>query len=131
LINIDAVPYMTTLGGQSFANAYANLYQQVAGGQTVTVQPFFESALGGAGSAYCRAFASCTAAVAANQASNIRATLVYNLWTALNAAPSWTLGRTLLGSPALGTAVSQQLTALELSTSNGYGNYNAGFFTFT
>ncbi|HJZ99373.1 MAG TPA: carboxypeptidase-like regulatory domain-containing protein [Candidatus Solibacter sp.] len=132
LINIDAVPYMTTLGGQTFANAYANLYQQVAGGQTVTSQPFFETALGGAGSAYCRNFASCTAAVASNQASNIRNTLVYNLWTALNAAPSWTLGRTLLGSPALpGGSVAQQLTALELSTSNGFGNYNAAFLTFT
>jgi hypothetical protein len=132
LINIDAVPYMTTLGGQSFANAYANLYQQVAAGQTITVQPFFESALGGGSSAYCSKFPSCTAAVASNQASNIKSTLVYNLWTALNAAPSWTLGRTLLGSPALGgSSVAQQLTALELSTSNGFGNYNAAFFTFT
>jgi hypothetical protein len=132
LINIDAVPYMTTLGGQTFANAYANLYQQVAYGQPVTTQPFFESALGGASSAYCRNFASCTAAVASNQASNIRNTLVYNLWTALNAAPGWTLGRTLLGSPVLpGGSVAQQLTALELSTSSGYGNYNAAFFTFT
>src|SRR5258706_1530303 len=44
LINIDAVPYMTTLGGQSFANAYANLYQQVAGSQSITTPPFFEAA---------------------------------------------------------------------------------------
>ncbi|MCU1233702.1 MAG: Cna domain protein, partial [Candidatus Solibacter sp.] len=132
LINIDAVPYMTTLSGQSFANAYANLYQQVAGGLPVTTQPFFEAALGGSGSAYCRNFANCTAAVASNQSSNIKSTLVYNLWTALNAAPGWTLGRTLLGSPALGgSSVGQQLTALELSTSKGYGNYNAGFFTLT
>ncbi|HEX4592690.1 MAG TPA: carboxypeptidase regulatory-like domain-containing protein [Bryobacteraceae bacterium] len=132
LINIDAVPYMTTLSGQSFANAYANLYQQVAGGLSVTTQPFFEAALGGAGSAYCRNFASCTAAVASNQSSNIKNTLVYNLWTALNAAPGWTLGRTLLGSAAVaGSSVGQQLTALELSTSKGYGNYNAGFFTLT
>jgi hypothetical protein len=132
LINIDAVPYMTTLNGQSFANAYANLYQQVSGGQPVTSQPFFEAALGGGSSAYCAKFANCTAAVAANQATNIKGTLVYNLWTALNAAPSWTLGRTLLGSPAIaGSNVGQQLTALELSTSNGYGNYNAAFFTLT
>jgi len=132
LINIDAVPYMTTLGGQTFANAYANLYQQVAASQPVTSQPFFETALGGASSAYCAKFANCTAAVASNQASNIKATLVYNLWTALNAAPSWTLGRTLLGSPALpGGTVGQQLTALELSASNGFGNYNAAFLTFT
>jgi hypothetical protein len=132
LINIDAVPYMTTLGGQTFANAYANLYQQVAYGQPVTTQPFFEAALGGAGSAYCKNFASCTAAVASNQATNIKTTLVYNLWTALGNAPSWTLGRTLLGSPALaGSPVAQQLTALELSTSKGYGNYNAAFLAFT
>jgi hypothetical protein len=132
LINIDAVPYMTTLNSQSFANAYANLYQQVASGLPVTTQPFFEAALGGAASAYCSKFTSCTAAVASNQASNIKNTLVYNLWTALNAAPSWTLGRTLLGSPALaGSPVAQQLTALELSTSKGYGNYNAAFLTFT
>ena len=39
LINIDAVPYMTTLGGQSFANAYANVYQQIAANQPVTTQP--------------------------------------------------------------------------------------------
>jgi hypothetical protein len=132
LINIDAVPYMTTLNGQSFANAYANVYQQLAGGQPVTTQPFFEAALGGAGASYCTGFASCTAAVASKQASAIKSTLVYNLWTALNAAPSWTLGRTLLGSPAIaGSSVAQQLTALELSTSKGYGNYNAAFFTFT
>ena len=132
LINIDAVPYMTTLGGQSFANAYANVYQQLAAGLPVSTQPFFEAALGGAGSSYCTGFASCTAAVASKQSSAIKSTLVYNLWTALNAAPSWTLGRTLLGSPALpGNPVAQQLTALELSTSKGFGNYNAAFFTFT
>ena len=132
LINIDAVPYMTTLGGQSFANAYATLYQEVAGGQPITVQPFFEAALGGPTSAYCAKFSSCTAAVASNQATNIKSTQVYTLWTALNAAPSWTLGRTLLSSPgAPGSSVSSQLTALELSTSNGWGNYNAAFLTFT
>jgi hypothetical protein len=108
------------------------VYQQLAAGLPVTTQPFFEAALGGAGSAYCNKFASCTAAVASNQASAIKSTLVYNLWTALNAAPSWTLGRTSLGSPALpGSSVAQQLTALELSTSNGYGNYNAAFVPFS
>ncbi len=132
LINIDAVPYMTTLNGQSFASAYAALYQQVAAGQTVTPEPFFEAALGGPSSSYCAKFTSCTAAVASNQATNIKATLVYNLWTALNAAPSWTLGRTLLSSPAVaGGNVGQQITAFELSSSTGYGNYNAAFVSFT
>jgi len=132
LINIDAVPYMTTLNGQSFASAYSALYQQVSTGETVTPEPFFEAALGGSSSAYCAKFSSCTAAVASNQATNIKSTLVYNLWAALNAAPGWTLGRTLLSSPALpGGNVGQQLTALELSSSSGYGNYNAAFVSFT
>ncbi|HEY2017715.1 MAG TPA: carboxypeptidase regulatory-like domain-containing protein, partial [Bryobacteraceae bacterium] len=132
LINIDAVPYMTTLGGQTFANAFANTYQAVASGASLAPQPFFEAALGGTGGAYCAGFASCTAAVASKQATNIKTTQVYSMWAALNAAPSWTLGRTLLSSPALpGGNVGQQITALELSTSNGFGNYNAAFLSFT
>src|SRR5262245_9268664 len=30
-INIDAVPHMTTLNGQAFSSAFANLYGQIAG----------------------------------------------------------------------------------------------------
>ncbi|HEV3199289.1 MAG TPA: carboxypeptidase-like regulatory domain-containing protein [Bryobacteraceae bacterium] len=132
LINIDAVPYMTTLGGQTFANAFAAVYQQVAAGLPVNSQPFFEAALGGPSGSYCSGFASCTAAVASKQASNIKTTQVYSMWAALNAAPSWTLGRTLLSTPApAGGSVGPQLTALELSTSNGFGNYNAAFLSFT
>ena len=132
LINVDAVPTMTTLGGQSFANAFSNLYQEVAGGQTIQAQPFFEAALGGASSAYCKAAGSCTAAVAAAQKTNIVNTQVYSLWSALNAASSWTLGRTLLASPgAAGSAVTTQLQSYELAASNGWGNYNAAFLTFT
>src|SRR5207244_10655435 len=70
--NLDAVPYMTTLGGQTFADAYAKTYFPVAAtsgtlstGFAVAAQPFFESALGGAGSAYCAGYANCTSAVAA------------------------------------------------------------------
>lgn len=132
LINVDAVPTMTTLNGQSFANAFANLYQEVAGGQTIQAQPFLEAALGGGSSSYCKAYASCTAAVAAAQKTNILNTQVYTLWSALNAASSWTLGRTLLASPgAAGSAVSTQLQSYELAASNGWGNYNAAFLSFT
>ena len=132
-INIDAVPYMTTLGGQSFANAYATVYNQLNSGVVVpTAQPFFEAALGGPGSSYCAKFASCTAAVAANLKSSILSTQVYNLWNSLNAAPSWTLGRTLLSSPAVpGGSIASQLSSLEYITSLGYGNYNAAFVSFT
>jgi len=132
-INIDAVPYMTTLGGQSFANAYATLYNQLNSGvATPTAQPFFEAALGGPSSAYCAKFASCTAAVASNLKSSILSTQVYNLWNSLNAAPTWTLGRTLLSSPAAaGGSVAAQLSSLEYFTNFGWGNYNAAFFSFT
>src|SRR5215467_1845240 len=132
-INIDAVPYMTTLGGENFANAYANVYTQLnSGATTTTAQPFFESALGGANSAYCAKFASCTAAVASNLKSSILSTQVYSLWNSLNAASSWTPGRTLLSSPAIaGSSINSQLSSLEYITSLGWGNYNGAFLSFT
>jgi hypothetical protein len=131
LINLNAVPTMTTLNGQSFANAFADVYQEVSANQVVQSQPFFEAALGGPTSSYCRAYSSCTAAVASLQKSTITSTQVFNLWSALNSAPSWTLGRTLLSTAgAAGSGIGSQLQAFELSTSLGYGNYNAAFVTF-
>ena len=61
--DLNAVPTMLTLNGQSFASAFAQTYFAVAGGNTPAVQPWFESALGGANSAFCKGFSSCTAAV--------------------------------------------------------------------
>ena len=87
---------------------------------------------GGANSAYCAKFASCTAAVAANEGKNISTTQVYNMWIDLNKAPGWTLGRTLLAAPAInGGNVATQLSAIEFISSLGRGNYNAGFMSFT
>jgi hypothetical protein len=134
-IDLDAVPYMTTLGGQTFANAFSNVYTALAAGQSPATQAWFESALGGAGSAYCTGFASCTAAVASKQASNIRSTLVYSLWGNLASQTSWTLGRTLpssnpSGGCVAGSVVCQQLTSIFMETSLGYGNYNAAFVSF-
>jgi len=130
-INIDAVPYMYTLNGQSFASAYAQVYQQIAAGSSVTPQPFFEAAMGGANSPYCAKFTSCTAAVAANEGANFKTTQVYSIWLDLNKAPGWTLGRTLLAAPALGGNLAAQLSSLEFINSLGHGSYNAGFFSFT
>lgn len=94
-ININAVPYMMTLGGQRFDKAYAAVEtglgcatsfaacgastpQQATGesaaaykaaliayANSFTAQPFFENALAGTG--YCSGFASCTAAVVYNE----------------------------------------------------------------
>ena len=79
-INVNSVPYMMTLGGQTFAKAYANTVMQYCGGlaglagsgcaanaAAVTPQPFFEAALAGTG--YCTGFANCTQAVVANEGS--------------------------------------------------------------
>ncbi len=137
-INIDAVPWMTTLGGQSFAQAWANVYNQLCPGSgptcaasaiVPTSQPFFEAAMGGSSSPYCAAFANCTAAVASKESANIRATKAYSSWLSLSQANGWTLGRALLAQqPATGRALSG---AFDFINSYGYGNYNAAFFSFT
>ncbi len=72
-LDINAVPYMMTKGGQTFSNAYANVVQQYCGGlagmgggncagtaSAVTAQPFFENALAGTG--YCKGYTNCTQA---------------------------------------------------------------------
>src|SRR5207245_11276246 len=117
-----AVPYLTTLAGQVFATAYDKTYWALADGTApaaVPVQPFFESALGGANSASCKAFASCTGYVASTFNSQIKGAQVSDLWAGMNRAPGWTLGRTGFSS------LPNQGTSLEMSNSNGYGNYNA------
>jgi hypothetical protein len=139
-INIDAVPTMMTLNGQTFANAYGQIFSEYCGLSAptcennparVTAQPFFEAALGGKNSPFCATYASCTAAVVANFSGSIKATQVYTLWGQLSNANGWALGRTLLSSPALGTGINPQITAMELDTSLGHGSYNAGFVKFT
>ncbi len=131
-INYDAVPYMTTLSGQSFAQAYANTYFALSEGATSpAVQPFFEAALGGANSSFCKGFGSCTAAVARNStmSSQVQGAQVYDLWASLNSASSWTLGRTMPSSPINGG--SGQVSGVFTDTSNGFGNYNALYVTLT
>jgi hypothetical protein len=151
-INIDAVPYMTTLGGQAFSAAFANLWKalcapggggrctqlDVAGSAglntllaTVPNQPFIEAALGGPASAFCTGFSSCTQALLAQ--SNVRtfigATRVSELWAYLNntgtSRTNGTLGSWILGK----TMLSSQATAFNTTTSAGYSNYNAAFLT--
>jgi hypothetical protein len=138
-IDLDAVPYMLTLGGQSFAQAYSKTYFAVCGNDpscsnpasTAPAQPFFESALGGPNSAFCKGFSSCTAAVVGNSTMNsqIAGTQVYDLWASLNRLSSWVPGRTVPSSPINGG--SGQLSAIYSDASIGYGNYNAGYASLT
>ncbi len=96
-------------------------------------QPFFDAALASTG--YCNgsyagvAFANCTAAVALQEAGNFQTQSVFSLWTDLDqggAAPGFNFPASTMTTagqigPGLGFVVP--------STSQGYGNYNAAFFT--
>jgi hypothetical protein len=138
LIDLDAIPHMMTLGGQQFAQAYKNLYLSTGtlaapasgAAYTVTTQPFFETALGGAASAYCNQlipgsttarFSSCTQAVATLQHANFAATAVSQLWNALAGTSSWILPNAMFST--------NQMSSANMVTSLGYGNYNAAFAT--
>lgn len=100
-VNMNAVPYMLTLGGQRFDKAYGQMVSQycglssggMAGGNcngpsnignlsAVTPQPFFETALAGTG--YCTPYANCTQAVADRQAANIASASVWSLFSSLD-----------------------------------------------
>ena len=98
-IQLNPVPYMMTLGGQTFANAYKNVVLQYCGGiaglagggcagnaTAVTAQPFFENALKGTG--YCNGFANCTQAVVANEGvngtTNLNNAQVWGIWSDLD-----------------------------------------------
>src|SRR5581483_11229564 len=126
-INIDAVPINYTLGGQTFANAFANTYLAVAAGNTPASQPWFDAALGGPNSAYCVGYGNCTAAVAAKNTGLITTPQVYTLWHALAGSPSWTLGNTM---PSTG-ANPQVNGATFINSSLGWGNYNALYLSAT
>jgi hypothetical protein len=146
-VNINAVPYMMTLGGQRFDKAYAALVMQYCGGNaglagggctgmapnTVTPQPFFETALAGTG--YCIGFASCTAAVAANEGNagtgNLSTQSVWSLWSDLDNG-GFNFPRTMMNTPLSGAFGSQGQfsSGIGVNASIGYGNYNALFASY-
>jgi hypothetical protein len=169
-VELNPVPYMMTLGGQQFKQAYANTVLQLCGGlsglagggcggsagpQPGNVQPqaFFEAALKGTG--YCTGFATCTAAVVANEAGNLANAQVWGLWSDLDSGVGCPVGgctvvngnvgafnfpRSLQSTPIPGTAPCPGSTSptpcgasgsysdgAYLNASIGHGNYNAGF----
>jgi hypothetical protein len=144
-VNINAVPYMMTLGGQRFDKAYAALVMQYCGGNAglaggncaklpgaVTPQPFFEAALSGTG--YCTGFTSCTAAVVANEggaSGNLSTQNVWSLWSDLDNG-GFNFPRTMMNTPLSGSfgAQGQFSSGIGVNTSIGYGNYNALFVSY-
>src|SRR5262249_28889171 len=133
--NLDAVPYMLVQGGQTFANAYDNMYLALTAGTApaaVPVQPFFEAALGPT-SAYCTGFASCTAAVATREKPNANGVNVnvYQFWADLasNKFSGFLFGRAMPSTPTGAFGTPGQVSSVYLNGSWGYGNYNAAFAT--
>ena len=133
------VPYMLTLGGQTFANAYLNLSKAESAGIAAANQPFFETAL--AGSGYCAGFTSCTAAVQANEGagaggtSNINLQAVYPMFADIDGLGTDALGNPLgwnfpgcVGCSILGESL-QGYAGLDVSTTKGFANYQGGFVT--
>ena len=145
-LNINAVPYMMTKGGQRFDKAYGQMVWQYCGGNqgmqggncagnlsAVTPQPFFEAALN---PAYCAGYASCTQAVAAKEGNdgtgNIGVANVWSLWSNLDGGafnfPRSMMNTSIPGSPF---GASGQLTSgVGMNTSFGYGNYNGMFVSY-
>jgi len=151
-INLNAVPYMMTQGGQRFDKAYANVVLQYCGGiaglaggncnknaAAVTPQPFFESALK---PSYCAGATSCTAAVVANEGGNLATAQVWSMWSDLDGgvSPNCTTGTPCAGqgfnfgttmmnnaNPAIGATSPQMTSGPAVNGSYGYGNYNGGF----
>ena len=149
-INLNAVPYMTTKGGQTFSNAYANVVMQYCGGfaglagggcaksaGAVTPQPFFEKAMN---PAYCAGFANCTDAVVKREGGNFATAQVWSLWSDLDGGAGCTgcplnsaglgqgfvFGNTMMNT-AGGPLGVQNTSGVAVNASVGYGNYNGAF----
>lgn len=152
MLNPNAVPYQMSLGGQSFQSAYLAIEnafgcttsaslcaKSTTPTNTIAPQPFFETALGGAGSAYCATYSSCTAAVVAKQATNLRNQRVFSLWQSLDnnvmgaAGAGFVFPRSLMGtatSNATYGSAGQVVSGLSVGTSQGFGNYHGGYVSF-
>ena len=139
--SLTNVPYMMTRGGQTFANAWAQVMQATNYGtnlSTIPVQPFFENALGGTGSAYCTGYTSCTAAFVTNNQGLMNVSDAFDAWGGVAApgggAPSaWVFGRSFTNEmiPGSATGANGQSPSITTTVSNGIGNYNAGYLQLT
>jgi len=141
-VNVNAVPYMMTVGGQQFAQAYKNVVLQYCGGfaglagggcaknaAAVTPQPFFEHAMK---PGYCVGSSSCTAAVLKNEGDNFALEQVWTLWSDLDAG-GFNFARSMMNTPfncptgAEFGCGGQLSSGVGINASIGHGNYNAGF----
>jgi len=125
---LNAVPYMFKPKGvnQSFAQAFDAVAKQLQNGvnpNKVTVQPWFESMLGGTGSTFCTGFSSCTvAAVQYDQANG------NPYWPSHGAGALWSLIEPNFATGPM-TLVNTQVGGIDWTVNKGYSNYHALFAT--
>jgi hypothetical protein len=156
-VNLNAVPYMMSVGGQQFQSAYAALEKYLgcatsvgacgasvpaAGSAAYTsyinsmaTQPFFEASLKASG--YCNGYASCTAAVLDQEGvygtGNLSTQSVWSMWSDLDGGGYFNFPRTMMNTaiPGQANGGSGQFTSgVAENASTGYGNYNGGFISF-
>ncbi|HKV77060.1 MAG TPA: carboxypeptidase-like regulatory domain-containing protein, partial [Candidatus Sulfotelmatobacter sp.] len=101
--SLTNVPYMMTRGGQSFANAWAQIMQATNYGTvnltSVPVQPFFENALN---ASYCTGSTSCTAAFVAKNSglgSVMNLSDPFDAWAGVSNQGAWVFGRSFTSDP--------------------------------
>lgn len=144
--SFTSVPYMMTLGGQSFANAWKNIMvatnygtaNLTACGGAVTKncfnsQPFFEAALR---PGYCAGFANCTDAFVQANSNNGSSLMLasdpFDAWAGVSNGGNFVFGRSFTSDPFnTPFGASGQTPSLATTISNGYGNYNAGYLQLT
>jgi hypothetical protein len=115
---LNQAPYMMVLSGQSFAQAFDTVRDQVVAGvatANISAQPFFETAL--AGSSFCKSTPNCTAGVVSRFSSNIRTMNVFDLFNGLQS--SFVVGTA--------TAAATQINDFLFFADIGKSSYNAGF----
>ncbi len=118
-LEVNGAPYMMTLNGQSYAQAFDSIATQIRAGAPAAPQPFLEKAL--AGSSFCAApNASCTAGVVSKYSGSFQTQKVTDVWNGIQ--PSFNFG------PA--TAATNQVQTMFYWASAGWANYNAGFISY-
>jgi hypothetical protein len=130
--SLTSVPYMMTIAGQSFENAWKNIMVATNYGTNlanIPKQPFFEGALT---PGYCTGFANCTTAFVMNNQGNMSISDPFDAWSSVSNGNNFTFGRSMTSDP-LNTpfGANGQSPSLATTISNGYGNYNAGFLQLT
>lgn len=140
-LNIDAVPWMSTVNGQSFAQAYATVEQEILNGNPVTPQNFFEGSINPTN---CAGFTSCTAWLVSStghkQAGNFGVQDVSSIWASLGGVSSCGTNVQCFNTsvfpafnPATGAggtmAGLNQFNSAYFASSLGWSNYNAAYIS--